>query len=477
MTAFGEGIEAYSRLRHAAQFYEDDDFLLAAVSRFVTAGLRAAEGLIVVATRPHLDALSRTLEDFGLRHALDSGRARLFDARDMLDRFIVGGMPDRDRFRAIVCPAIDGCRRAVRSRDLGGADPVGAFDGMVDLLCRDGNAVAALRVEDLWTEICHEKSVSLLCGYSLQSFASEADAARFEAVCACHDRVIPAEGYARLDDPAARQREVATLQRRSKALEGEIQKRTELEHALRQAMRDQRQAEHTSRMRDQLLAGIAQDLRLPLKAIAGWAALLRSGQDIDLIEAAETIEVAARAQASVLDEVTDASRVLGGTLRIHRGPVDLAFVLREAVEAIAEAAMTKGITIGVGIEVDPCLAHVDAHRIEQVFSNLLSNAVQFASDGGKVDARLARCADTVELTVHDDGCGIAPSELPFVFDRLRRVEETAPQRPSGLRLGLAVTRHLVELHGGTIEARSDGEGRGSTFKVQLPRGTHPITGR
>jgi signal transduction histidine kinase len=478
VTAFAEGIEAHSRLRHAAQFYEDDDFLLGAVSRFVGAGLRAGEGLIVVATRAHLDALSRTLEGFGLGRAVDSGRARLFDARDMLDRFIVGGMPDRARFRAIVCPEIDGCRRAARSRgDMAGLDPVGAFGEMVDLLCRDGNAVAALRLEDLWTEICHEKSVSLLCGYALQSFASEADAARFEAVCACHDRVIPAEGYALLDDPAARQREIATLQRRSKALEGEIQKRTELEHALRQAMREQRRAEHTSRMRDQLLAGIAQDLRLPLKAIAGWAALLRSGQDIDPIEAAETIEVAARAQASLLDEVTDASRVLGGTLRIHPGPVDLAFVLREAVEAIAEAAMTKGITLGVGIESDPCLAHVDAHRIEQVFSNLLSNAVQFASDGGKVDARLARSEDTVELTVRDDGCGISPSALPFVFDRLRRIEESAPQRPSGLRLGLAVTRHLVELHGGTIEARSEGEGRGSTFKVKLPRGTHATSAR
>ena len=466
---FAEGIEAHSRSRHAAQFYEDEEFLVGSVSRFVGASLRAGEGVIVIATGPHLQSLSRALEGFELRPAVDAGRALLLDAQETLDRFMVRGMPERGRFRAIICPAIAACRRAARPRGEVFPEPVAAFGEMVDLLCRDRNAAAALRLEQLWTEICNEHGVSLLCGYALENFATEADAARFHAVCACHDRVIPAEGYALLDDPAAKQREIATLQQRSKALEAEIQKRAELECALGRAMVEQRRAEHTSRMRDQLLAGVAQDLRLSLKSIAGWTALLRSGQGIDQLEAAETIEVAARAQASLLDEVTDASRVLGGTLRIHPGPVDLAFVLREAVDAVAEAAMIKGITIGVSIESDPCLGHVDAHRIGQVFASLLSNAVQFAAEGGNVDARLARSEDRVELTVRDDGCGIVASALPFVFDRLRRIDEAAAHRRQGLRLGLAVTRHLVELHGGTIEARSDGEGRGSTFTVRLPR--------
>jgi signal transduction histidine kinase len=326
-----------------------------------------------------------------------------------------------------------------------------------------------VRLEELWGEICAEREVALLCAYALDGFSREEDAARFDQVCASHDRVIPAERYSRIDDIGARQREIATLQQRAHALKLEVQKRTELEHAVRQAMREQRRAEHTSRMRDQLLAGLAQELRLPLKAVAGWASLLRAGQNVDLREAAETIEHAARTQSGLLDEVTDASRVLGGTLRIRPGPVDLAFVLRESVEAVAHAAMTKGITLEVGIDSDPCLAHVDGHRIGQVFSTVLSNAVQFSADGGRVEAHLSRTEDEVELTVRDNGCGIPPSALPAVFDRLRRVDEPVAHRATGLRLGLAVTRHLVELHGGTIAAASEGTGRGSTFTVVLPR--------
>ena len=158
-----------------------------------------------------------------------------------------------------------------------------------------------------------------------------------------------------------------------------------------------------------------------------------------------------------------------GTLRVRPGPVDLAFVLRAAVEGVSHAALTKDITIEVCIESEPCLGHADAHRIEQVLSTLLSNAVQFAPEGGRVTVRLARTDDEVEFTVQDDGCGIAKSALPLVFDRLQRLDDHSGRRPSGLRLGLAVARSLVELHGGSITAQSEGPGGGATFTVRLPR--------
>ena len=347
---------------------------------------------------------------------------------------------------------------------------VRAVGEMVDLLCSDGASAAAVRLEEYWNEVCAEQSVSLLCAYAMDNFSSEEDGERFEEVCALHDRVIPAEGYQRIDDPLARHREIAVLQQRARALVFEVEKRKELEHALRQSMRQQRQAEHASRVRNELLATVAQELRLPLKAIVGWASLLRSGHGVDVLEAAETIELSAQAQGRLLDDLTDASRVVGGTLRIRPGPVDLAFVLRASVEAVTPAAMTKGITIDVGIDSDPCLAHADVHRVEQILSTLLSNAIQFTPEGGRIAASLLRKGEEIEFTVRDNGCGIPSNALPYVFDCLRRVEGGAvARRATGMRLSLAVARHLVELHGGSIEAHSEGTGLGSTFTIRLPR--------
>jgi signal transduction histidine kinase len=470
VTDFGDLLGTQSQPRHTAQFYEDEDFLVGALTRFVSRALRAGEGIVVVATPPHRDALTAAVGGLGLEQAMANVRALLLDARETLARFMVSGMPDRDRFRRWIGRTLEDASMG-RLPQLPGsrADRICAFGEMVDLLWRDGLHDAAIRLEELWGEACVDHGITLLCAYSMGSFGSEEDATRLGEICARHDRVLPADGYARIDDPDARHREIVLLQQRAGALRAEVQKRKELEQALRQALRDQRRAEHTSRIRDQLLAAVAQELRLPLKAILGWTGLLRSTAKIDVREAAETIELSAQAQARVLEDVADASRVVGGTLHIRPGPVDLAFVLRAAVDALAPAASTKGVAIEITVDSDPCLAHADVHRIEQVMATLLSNAVQFAADGGKVEAYLQRTDDEVELTVRDDGCGIEESALPFVFDRLQRIEGGVANRGHGLRLGLAVARHLVELHGGSISAHSEGAGRGSTFHVRLPR--------
>jgi signal transduction histidine kinase len=454
--------------RHVAQFYEGEEFLLDAVERFVDDGLRAGDGIVVVATRPHLDALASRIRGPALREAVDAGRAMMLDARETLSGIVVDGTPDASRFDRSVERVLDRCVRASLTT-MPRSPRVRAFGEMVDLLCRDGRHDAAVRLERLWNRVAEDRDLSIFCGYAMAGFSGEEDAGRFDEVCAEHDHIVPAETSAKTDDVDALKREIARLQQRAHALKGEVGKRAELEQALRQALRDQHRAEHTSRVRDALLAAVSQELRRPLKTIVSWSSLLRSAQPVDASEAAEAIELSAHAQYQLLDDLSDASRVVGGTLRLRPGPADLAFVLRAAVEAVSHAAITKDITIEVTIASDPCLGHADTHRIEQVLSNLLSNAVQFTHEGGRVSVSLERSDDEIEFIVRDDGCGIGPAALPFIFDRLRCVADQASARPDGMRLGLAVARHLVELHGGSIAVHSDGPGRGSTFTVRLPR--------
>jgi signal transduction histidine kinase len=455
-------IDAPSQPCHAVQFYDDDVFLVESMTRYVETGVRAGEGAIVLATRGHIDALADHVDDAELLAGIESGRVVLLDAERTLAQFIVGGAPDRDQFRRCVATAVDACHEA-------GAVRVRAFGEMVDILWKEGAQQAALAVETYWEEICNERGVALRCAYAMDNFPGQEHTARFEEICARHRLVIPTEGRALSSDPRTRGREIAVLQQRARALEAEAEKRRELEHALRDSIREQRRAENVSRVRSELLATIAQELRLPLKAIVGWAGLLRTGQPVDVVEAAETIEVSAQAQTRLLEDVSDASRIVGGTLRIHPGPVDLAFVLRTSVEAVAPYATAKEVTVEVNIDCEPCLGHADAHRLEQVLSSLLSNAVQFTPEGGRVEVSLARRQNEIEFTMRDNGCGIRPGALPHLFDRLHRSDGSSGVRSTGLRLGLAVARHLVELHGGSIAAQSEGPGRGSTFSVRLPR--------
>jgi len=467
---FAEWLEAPKR-RHVAQFYEGEEFLIDAVVRFADDGLRAGDGVVLVATRPHLDAVASRFRGSALREAVSSGRAMLLDANETLSEITVDGVPDLTRFERTVERAVERCVRAGESRRTT-ADPRGrvrAFGEMVDVLCRDGRHHAAVRIEKLWNRVAQIHDLSVFCGYAMSGFACEEDGARFDEVCEQHDLVIPAESSAPTDDPVELRREIARLQQRAQLLKGEAKKYEVLERSYQRALREQQRVEHTSRVRDMLLAAVSQELRRPLKAIVSWSSLLRSAQPIDVLEAAEAIELSAHDQYQLLDDLTDASRVVGGTLRLRLGPVDLAFVLRAAVEAVSNAAMTKDITIGLSIESDPCLGHADARRIQQVFSNLLSNAIQFTNESGRVSVALARRDNEIEFTVRDNGRGMTAAALPHVFDRLTQVGGQAATRPNGLRVGLGVARHLVELHGGAISAESEGPGRGSTFTVRLPR--------
>lgn len=231
-----------------------------------------------------------------------------------------------------------------------------------------------------------------------------------------------------------------------------------------------RQAEESNRMKDEFLALVSHELRSPLNAMVGYARLLRFGKlDVQKVKnAVEVIERGGKAQTQLIDDLLDTARIISGKLRLDIGPVNLAAVIEGAVQTIYPAANAKRITIKT--DLNPKVGQIagDPERLQQVIWNLLSNAVKFTPAGGRVEARLARIDPHICITVSDTGKGISADFLPFVFDRFRQADASSSRRYGGLGLGLALVKYLVELHGGTIEAFSEGDGNGATFKVMLP---------
>ena len=229
-------------------------------------------------------------------------------------------------------------------------------------------------------------------------------------------------------------------------------------------------AEEANRLKDEFLAVLSHELRTPLNAILGWARMLRAGTlaEADVPRALETIERNAHAQAQLIEDLLDVSRIVSGKLRLEMRPVDIAEVVEEAVDTVRPTADARGVTLTVVIgHVGPVSG--DAQRLQQVIWNLLSNSIKFTPQGGRVDLRVEQAASMVRIAVTDSGQGIDPEFLPHVFDRFRQASSTPGQtRRKGLGLGLAIVRHLVEAHAGTVSASSDGPGRGATFAVEIP---------
>jgi signal transduction histidine kinase/DNA-binding response OmpR family regulator len=229
-------------------------------------------------------------------------------------------------------------------------------------------------------------------------------------------------------------------------------------------------AEAASRAKDEFLAVLSHELRTPLNAVYGWAHMLKSGQlqGEMLTRALEVIMRNANAQVQLIDDMLDVSRIVTGKMRLDVRPVDLRTVVEAALDAVRPAAEAKELRLQPVL--DPRAAGVtgDPDRLQQVVWNLLINAVKFTPRGGRVQVQLQRVNSHVEIVVSDTGQGIAPNVLPYVFERFQQGDSTSTRRHTGLGLGLALVRHLVELHGGTVEATSPGVGGGATFTVKLP---------
>jgi PAS domain S-box-containing protein len=233
-------------------------------------------------------------------------------------------------------------------------------------------------------------------------------------------------------------------------------------------------AEAANRSKDEFLAMVSHELRSPLNAILGYTRMLRSGPaDREAINnVAAVLERSAKAQLQIIEDLLDSARIITGKLRIEPGPVDLVPVLEAALDTVRSAAEAKGVTLVANFGPLPEQALGDSTRLQQVVWNLLSNAVKFTPEGGRVELLMEGAADNVRITVSDSGKGVDPEFLPFVFDRFRQADTSGSRRYGGLGLGLSLVKYLVELHGGTITAASEGLWRGATFTVTLPR-RHP----
>ncbi len=269
------------------------------------------------------------------------------------------------------------------------------------------------------------------------------------------------------------QREVAEHEQRERRrrLEAERDALLDNERRLRgEAERARGEAERANRLKDEFLATLSHELRTPLNAMLGWAHLLRQGGlSPDRQERAlETIERNAKSQAKLIDDLLDISRIIAGKLVLQLRDVALVHVVDTALDALKPAADAKNVLLRK--EDDTAMGPVpgEPERLQQVVWNLLSNAIKFTPEGGTVTVRLLNREGRAVLEVSDTGQGIKPEFLPHVFDRFRQEDGSTTRRAGGLGLGLAITRHLVELHGGTVGVSSEGEGQGATFTVTLP---------
>jgi signal transduction histidine kinase len=277
----------------------------------------------------------------------------------------------------------------------------------------------------------------------------------------------PALLLLRLSPRSAASGQFVLLNRQIESLNREIRERLRVEEALRE---ESKRLEEANRAKDEFLAVVSHELRTPLNAIVGWLRLARSGS-LDHAASArafDTIERNVTSLGQLVEDLLDVSRVITGNLRLHVSPVDLGAIVESAAESLRVAAEAKEIRIEMALDPLARSTTGDPERLRQVVWNLISNAIKFTPNGGTVTARLRASGSSVELSVQDTGEGIDPAFIPHVFERFRQADASISRRHGGLGLGLSIVRHVVELHGGTVGAESDGLGRGATFVVRLP---------
>lgn len=277
----------------------------------------------------------------------------------------------------------------------------------------------------------------------------------------CRDQNDAAEQFLLLDEKIkALSREIVARRR----TEDERDELLASERAARQ------EAERTGRIKDEFLATLSHELRTPLNAILGWTQILQMTPPSpqDLKDGLAVIERNTRIQTQLIEDLLDMSRIISGKLRLEVQRVELAAVLEAAIESITPAFAGKNIRLHKVLDSAGAFIMGDPNRLQQIFWNLLSNAVKYTPKGGRVQVLLERVNSHVDVSIIDTGDGIKPEFLPHVFDRFQQADSSTTRQYGGLGLGLVIVRHLVELHGGTVRAKSPGEGQGATFIVTLP---------
>jgi signal transduction histidine kinase len=451
---------------HLVQFYENDRFLIDALTRWFADGLSGVDSCVFVGTESHRVSLQEKLADRGFE--LDGLRtARRFvclDAAQVLSTFMVDEWPNEGLFTR----AIEGVLgRVPKSHDLR------VFGEMVAVLWADGRRQAAVRLEEMWNSYMRTHALSLCCAYPLQSFGSDADASLFLKVCAQHTQVLPAESYTALSTEAERLRAISLLQHKASVLETEKagrkeaeQSLVELEQILKIRLAELAQADQR---RNEFLAMLGHELRNPLSAVLDAIATAQ----LDQTRRDRALTIARRQTdqlAGLVDDLLDVGRITQGRIVLKKEAIKVASILKQAVEE-AQCLVEPGqhrLSVRMSSGAEDAMIEADPARMRQVIANLIHNAAKFTPASGRIDVLAERVDDEIVLRVRDSGIGISPDLLPRVFDLFTQAERPLDRSHGGLGIGLTLVKRIVEMHGGRVEAHSAGPGMGSEFEVRIP---------
>jgi signal transduction histidine kinase/ActR/RegA family two-component response regulator len=459
LTALDPGHDSSS---HLVQFYEDDSYLVESVSGLLGKSLGEGDGAVIIATQPHREAIEERLRTRGLDLAVlrDQGRFVVLDASETLAKISLDEYPNARRFEEIIGSAIG------KINDASPRHFTRAFGEMVALLWAGGKRDAALRLEALWNDLNQKMRFSLCCAYPLNSFATALDSDYLAKVCAEHSHVIPTESYSTLTNLDERQRSVTYLQQKAQLLESEMAVRKRIENDLRAKITELADAD---RRKNEFLAMLGHELRNPLAAVLNAI----TSADLDETRRDRAIDIARRQTtqlARLVDDLLDVARITQGRISLRKKPVSVVSVVERSIEetrTAAEARQQRLVVIApadtrtIRIEVDPA-------RMQQVISNLIQNASKFTPARGRIEVAIRRQGADVAIRVRDTGIGIAPEMLPRVFDLFAQGDVAMDRAQGGLGIGLTLVKQLVTMHGGRVEARSEGLGHGSEFEISLP---------
>jgi two-component system CheB/CheR fusion protein len=338
------------------------------------------------------------------------------------------------------------------------------FGEMVALLWADGMHQAAIELEAQWNALANTLPFTLLCAYPLAGFGSEADETSFREICAHHAHVVPAESYATLATQAERNSAIAQLQHKARRLESVATENARLYESER-AARDE--AETANRAKDEFLAMLGHELRNPLSTLRNAVTSAR----FDPLRREHALEVANRGVdqlTRLVDDLLDVARITQGRITLRKRRVPLRSVVESAIEATRSVMEDRAHALTISLPGSDLQIDADATRIEQVLCNLIGNAVKYTDPGGQIHVTALQEEGDAVIRVRDNGIGIEPEMLPRIFDLFAQADRALDRSDGGLGIGLTVAKRLVEQHGGTISARSDGADRGAEFVVRLP---------
>jgi signal transduction histidine kinase len=477
---------------HAVQFYESESFLSNLLTDFVGEGLTLGEAAIVIARPDRCAALTAGLTARGIDvgDAVARGALTILDARATLSLVMDGDHPNPPQFIATLGQVIAGVANG------GAPRAVRAYGEMVDLLWVDGNAPAAIQLEELWNELARTFDFSLLCAYSMRAFTDTAHGDPMRRICDMHTHVRPTERYFEQNDDA-RLVEVAVLQQRALALESEIASREALEAQLRatvdaireageererllererlaraQAERAKAAAEQANRAKSQFLAVMSHELRTPLNAIGGYAELMdmeiHGALSAEQHDALDRIQRSQRHLLGLINQVLNYTRIETGRLRYELADLSLDDIARNVESLILPQMNARGIRYQYNSSRPPAIVHADSEKLQQILLNLIGNAIKFTDAGGRVTLECDVTETLVSTRVCDTGIGITAEKLEAIFEPFVQVDTNYTRTKDGIGLGLAISRDLARGMGGDLTVES-ALGSGSTFTLALPR--------